>query len=128
MKCDITLEDGVLLIRLSGAIQNDDLLELLRLVQEAESRTPATPPRLTDLSGLTELRLTFAGMNDVVRLRKGVTFPNSFKSAIVAPELAQFGFARMFQTLNDHRQIEIKVFRDLPSARDWLAYPKVVAQ
>jgi len=127
MKCAITLEDGVLLIRLSDVIQNADLLELFHLVKDAESRTPATPHRLTDLTGLTELRLNFAGMNDVVRLRKALTFPNSFKSAIVAPEPAQFGFARMFQTLNDHPQIEIRVFRDLPSAREWLASPKVVA-
>ena len=120
MECAITFDGELLLIRLGGVMQDDDLLELLRLVSEAEARTPLVPHRLTDMSGLTELHLTFVGMNERVRLRRAMAFPNAFKSAIVAPEPAQFGFARMFQTLNDHPQIEIMVFREMAAARAWV--------
>jgi len=124
MKCEITIEGDVLMIRLSGVIRDDDLLEVLSGVKEAESRTPVTPARLTDVSGLTELHLTFVGMNELVRLRRAMKFPNDFKSAIVAPEPGQYGFARMFQTLNDHPQIEIMVFREMAAAREWVGCPK----
>jgi hypothetical protein len=124
MDCEITFEGELLVIRLRGVIQDKDLLELLRLVGEAESRTPVTADRLTDLSELTDLQLSFAGMNETVRLRTAMRFPNSFKSAIVAPRQAQFGFARMFQTLNDHPQIDIMVFREMASAREWLGCPR----
>jgi hypothetical protein len=124
MECAITLEGELLVIRLSGVIRDDDLAELLRQVSEAEARTPVTPNRLTDLTELTELNLTYAGMNDVTRLRTAMRFPNNFKSAIVGPRLTQFGFARMFQTLNDHPQIDIQVFRDMDSAREWLGCAK----
>jgi hypothetical protein len=120
MDCHIEYEGQLLLIRLSGVMHDDDLLELLRFVQAAESRPPQTPHRLTDLSGLTELHLTFNGMSERIPLRRAMKFPNEFKSAIVAPDLVQFGFARMFQTLNDHPQIEIQVFRDLDSGRAWV--------
>ena len=120
MDCAITREGELLVIRLRGVIKDEDLPELLRRVAEAEARTAVTPPRLTDLSELTELHLSFTGMNEQVRERKAMKFPNGFKSAIVAPEPGQFGFARMFQSLNDHPQIEIRVFRELAAARAWL--------
>jgi hypothetical protein len=123
MDCQIVYEGELLVIRLSGVIHDDDLVELLRLVLEAESRPPKVPHRLTDLSELTELHLTFSGMSERIHPRRAMKFPNEFKSAIVAPDLVQFGFARMFQALNDHPQIDIRVFRDLDSARAWVDEP-----
>ncbi len=120
MDCEIEFDRDLMLIRLSGIIKDDDFVELLRLVVEAESRPAKTPHRLTDMSGLTELHLTSKGMSERLYLRRIMKFPNDFKSAIVAPELVQFGFARMFQAINDHPQIEIQVFRDYKSAHAWV--------
>jgi hypothetical protein len=45
------------------------------------------------------------------------------KSAIVAPMPVQVGFARMFQILNDHPQIEVQLFATLAEAEAWLVSP-----
>jgi len=56
-----------------------------------------------------------------------VRLKNYIKSAIVANNPSQFGFARMFQTLNDNPQIEIRIFPAAESAMEWLtATPSTV--
>jgi polysaccharide deacetylase 2 family uncharacterized protein YibQ len=75
---------------------------------------------LTDLRPVTRLEITFDGVLDVANQRMRTKFPNAFKSAIVASDVAHYGFARMFQTLNDHPQISIAIFPDTPKALQWL--------
>ena len=45
---------------------------------------------------------------------------NPIKTAILASNLVQFGFARMFQALNDHPQIVVAIFGDDEDALRWL--------
>ena len=52
--------------------------------------------------------------------RRRRTFPNSFKTTIIAMEPVHFGFARMFQALNDHAQIAVSIFDDDADALAWL--------
>lgn len=46
---------------------------------------------------------------------------NRVKSAIVAQRPVDYGMARMFEMLIQNPQIEVRVFRDGESARQWLA-------
>jgi hypothetical protein len=48
--------------------------------------------------------------------RKAQTLANPVKSAAVAPQPVHVGFARMFQTLNEHPQITIEIFSSLRDA------------
>jgi len=121
MDCQITFEGELMLINLSGSVDNADFEELARRVREVEVTRPRTPHRLTDISLLTEIHLTFQSMSDRIHLRKNIVFPNEFKSAIFAPEPLHFGVARMFQAINNHHQIDIQVFRELDHARNWVA-------
>jgi hypothetical protein len=45
----------------------------------------------------------------------------------VALTQVQYGFARMFQTLNDNPRIEIEIFGDCESAQRWLNAQPLVA-
>jgi hypothetical protein len=121
MDCRITFEGDLMLINLAGPMTNEDFEELARLIREVEVTLPCTPHRLTDISQLQEIHLTFQSMSDRIHLRKNLVFPNEFKSAIVAPEPLHYGVARMFQAVNNHHQIDIRVFRELAAARAWLA-------
>lgn len=69
------------------------------------------------------LEITFNGILPLAELRLRQTFANEFKSAVVASEVTHHGFARMFQTLNDHPQISIGILRDAGSALQWLEGP-----
>ena len=98
-----------------------DLRSLADLVAAIERERAVAPNRLTDLSQITGAQLTYTNVFDFVEHRKRQQLANSVKSAIVAPRPVQLGFARMFQTLNDHPQIEIQIFPTLAEAEAWLA-------
>jgi len=97
-----------------------DLRSLADLVAAIERERAVAPNRLTDLSQITGAQLTYTEVFDFVEHRKRQQLANSVKSAIVAPRPVQLGFARMFQTLNDHPQIEIQIFPTLAAAEAWL--------
>jgi hypothetical protein len=41
-------------------------------------------------------------------------------SAIVVSQPVQLGYARMFQTLNEHPRVTMRIFEDVVAAREWL--------
>jgi hypothetical protein len=104
MPIRIETESPFLRIVAEGQITGADLVDLLGRVEHLGEGTPAnTGSKCSDLSGVA-LDTNFRAM-----LRAGVearvrVFPNSFRSAIVAPTPATMGFARMFQTLNTTRR------------------------
>jgi len=79
--------------------------------------------RISDLRPAVRLDIDFNGVAALAAERVRRSFPNSFKSAIIAPDPARFGFARMFQTLNDNPQITLAIFRDEPEALAWIMAP-----
>lgn len=66
------------------------------------------------------LDLNYAKIAAVASIRRAAPLKNAVKSAIVAPQPIQYGFARMFQTLNDNPRINLQVFSDRASAMEWL--------
>lgn len=116
----ITEEEGVFLVLFSGVVTPRELVDFAGAAWAIEQARTVVFPRITDLSGVTSMELDFKAVWQLAENRKRRTFPNAFKSAIIAPKDHLLGFARMFQTLNDHPQITIRIFRDLPSARGWI--------
>jgi len=116
----IKTEEPILHITLMGTLTNEDLTALARDAMELERSLAVVPHRLTDTRPATRLEITFEGVLDLANKRMQIKFPNSFKSAIVASDVVHYGFARMFQTLNDHPQISIAIFPDTPTALQWL--------
>jgi hypothetical protein len=120
MPFEIAMEDSVLVITLHGTFTGRDLHELFGAVREAEGRLSFSPNRLTDLTDATGPDINHHDIAEMVQLARFVLYQNSHKSAIVAPGLLQYGFARMYQLLTNHPQIEVGVFRDIPTAQVWL--------
>ncbi|MBN2391651.1 MAG: hypothetical protein JXR84_13080 [Anaerolineae bacterium] len=67
-------------------------------------------------------------------IRFGVTKDSSFndrvegaKVAIVADRAVTYGFMRMWQILSEHRPLEIKVFREIAEALDFLGVDESIA-
>jgi hypothetical protein len=104
-----------------GNLTRDDLQAAADQITAIETTLPLTPHRLTDLTQVSETDLTYADMFAFVERRKEQRLANPIKSAIVASRPVQVGFARMFQTLNDHPQIEVQIFDTLEAAETWLA-------
>lgn len=98
-----------------------DFRSLAVEVAALEDALPVAVNRLTDLSQVSGTEMTYADMLDYVGRRKVQRLANSVKAAIVAPRPLQLGFARMFQILLEHPQIEVQVFATLAEAEAWLA-------
>lgn len=123
MAFELRQENGLLRISLSGTLTNDDLARGAQEVAAFEATCDVVPHRLSDVRPVERLEIDFRSILSFAEDRKRRQFPNAFKSAIVTSDIVHYGFARMFQTLNDHSQITIAIFGDDVSALDWLHLP-----
>lgn len=120
MPHEMVLAEGILRIRFSGVLTPEDLAELAPMVIALEREHTVTPHRISDLSEITSISVAYEDMSRFVRVRTLNPPKNPIRSAIVAATAIQLGYARMFQTLNDHPLVKIEIFPDVASAEAWI--------
>ena len=105
--------------RLFGVLDRADLNAMTTEVERLED-AGVLIDRITDLTSLERIDVGFEEVFAVAQRRaeRKVTAP--IKSALVANRPVQFGFARMFQMLNDNPRIQIRIFGNLQEAEQWL--------
>jgi len=121
MAYQIKEEPAFIRITFSGTLKARELQAALKQLEAMEAASVTLPPRLIDLSSVEKSEITAEDVQAVAAKRKSRRFPNAFRSAIVAPEPAQYGYARMFQSLTDHPDIRLRVCDDITQATTWLA-------
>ncbi|MCC5835919.1 MAG: hypothetical protein JJU20_14425 [Opitutales bacterium] len=121
MPCVVLVEESVIHIRLSGFLSLEDLMSVSKQLRALEDASPISIHRLTDMTDVAGSSLSFETMEDFVATRRHVALKNSIRSAIVAPGLLAYGLARMFQSLNNNPQIEVKLFKVLDEALFWIS-------
>jgi hypothetical protein len=115
------LDGDLMRIELSQHVTKADLAALVHATAAIETDLAVTPHRITDLRAWETSENYFEEIFAFANARKARTFRNAFKSAIVADKPAVMGTARMFQTLNDHPQITIRIFPTMAEAQAWIA-------
>jgi hypothetical protein len=120
MPYEMRQENGLLKIAFFGTLTNDDLARGAQEIAAFEATCDVVPHRLSDVRSVERLEIDFRSILSFAEDRKRRRFPNPFKSAVVASDIVHYGFARMFQTLNDHAQITIAIFGDDATALQWL--------
>lgn len=120
MPFEITVATGCILTRLFGAVTPADLSALAEQMAAIETRHPAAN-RLTDLTAVDSFDFDFTAVSALADRRRGLEFPAPLKSAIVAVKPVAIGFTRMFQTLNDNPQVEIRIVSSREEAEAWFA-------
>ena len=121
MAYHIVFDGTLVVITLTGTITREDLEGIGTDLFAIERGGTYTPPRLTDLRGAEDATV---GYPDVARLaERSIARPLSgrVRAALLVEKPAQFGYARMFQTLNRHPLVTLQVFKGEKAARDWLA-------
>ena len=105
--------------RLYGVLDRADLNAVMKEVERLED-AGLLIDRITDLTALDRIDVGFEEVFAIAQRRaeRRVTAP--IKSALVANRPVQFGFARMFQMLNDNPRILIRIFGSLEEAQQWL--------
>ncbi|HEX6372636.1 MAG TPA: hypothetical protein VF006_27195 [Longimicrobium sp.] len=121
MPFSISTGDGVMRIVFSGTLTPEELGRVADAIGDAEDAADVCPHRVTDMTALTRFEVGFDDMFQLARRRRERSPANPIRSAIVASTPVQLGFARMFQTLNDHPQVTLRIFPDVDGALAWLA-------
>ncbi|HKU14748.1 MAG TPA: STAS domain-containing protein [Steroidobacteraceae bacterium] len=124
MPFEIRAEGNYLVTRLSGVL---DLRGLGALVAEMErlEGLPAGPQdRITDLTELERIDVGFEEVFAVANRRAQRAVAKPIRSALIAVQPVHYGFARMFQMLNDNPRIQIRIFASRAEAVEWLAGDK----
>jgi hypothetical protein len=119
MPFEISDEGNFHSARLYGVLDSADLDAVMNEVERLED-AGLLIDRITDLTALDRIDVGFEEVFAIAQRRaeRRVTAP--IKSALVANRPVQFGFARMFQMLNDNPRIQIRIFGSLEEARQWL--------
>jgi hypothetical protein len=119
MPFEIRDEGGFYSARLFGVLDHTDLDAVSAEVDRLED-AGAMKDRLTDLTGLDRIDVGFEEVFALAHRRALRPIRAPVRSALVASRPVQFGFARMFQMLNDNPRIQIRVFGNLQEAEQWL--------
>jgi hypothetical protein len=120
MAFQIIPQPEYLRVIITGRLTRDEVVAVGLAVREIETASERVPDRLTDVSGVEINELTGEDIQNFARRRREARYPNRFRNAILAPQPAQYGYARMFQTLIDHPDIDTQVFSDEVAAIGWL--------
>ena len=121
MAFSVEADSVPVVITLSGTLTGSDLQTLADEVLALEQGGTRTPPRLTDLRAVDHMAV---GYPEVARLADRTrTRPLNapVRSALLVKQPVQLGIARMFQILNEHPQVTVRIFEDETSARVWIA-------
>jgi hypothetical protein len=107
---------GLVVTRLIGPVTEDE-------VEDHNSRLGIDPQfkpyykQLVDLSELTEILYDSEAVRDTAQRH---VFLPGVKRALVAFTEAAYGMSRMFATQSESAGQNIRVFRDIASAEEWL--------
>jgi hypothetical protein len=106
---------------------DDALADKIMSAISSEERVEEAPfHRYTDFSGLTHIRLKVGHVFDVAKARRGVSEP--VKSAFFSDTIVGFGIAKMYEALMEGAMIQVRAFRERPTAAEWLGVPLEILQ
>jgi hypothetical protein len=117
----VSYDTQLVVIVLSGELVPADLDAAADEVLAIEDNGRNTPPRLSDLRDVTDASIGYADMARLAERARTRPLSADVRSAIVVAQPVQLGFARMFQILNEHPRVTIRIFDDDQTARAWLA-------
>jgi hypothetical protein len=105
----------------SGTMTPEDLVECARLTLELEEASSEPVDRIADLSPVENFNVNFLAVSDLARKRRDKRYGRLVKSALVADRPVAVGFARMYQTILNNPDIDVRIFPTMDEARAWLA-------
>jgi hypothetical protein len=115
----------LLRILFHGVMAKADLIAIADDVVALEARETAagrrTPPRIVDLRAVERIDVQYPDMRELAERRRLSPPQTPIRSALVVGTQLQRGYARMFQTLNDHPMVSLEIFESEAAALEWLA-------
>jgi hypothetical protein len=117
----ITTESNFVRVVYVGEFTPTALHALIDVLVALDRPLATVPHRLFDVTQVTDWRITYADMVAVTERRRTHPPASPARSAVVATDPVGIGFGRMFQTLNDHPLIDVRIFSTVAEAEAWLS-------
>ena len=112
----IDRERHFVLTRGVGTLTDEDVLGHQRELR-AEAGFESDMNQLIDLSQTERFELAAGTLRQIVAMNP---FGKGSRRALVSPSDLAFGMSRMFEAFSDGSEQEVRVFRDMAEAREWL--------
>ena len=123
MPFELTTPGAVLFARIFDVFTAPELNHMATEAEIAEASHPVSLDRITDLTAVERFEVGFREIFYFAIRRSAQRFSRVVKSAIVVQEPVQFGIARVYETLNENPQIQIRILRSVTEANEWFADP-----
>ena len=117
----VSYDGSLVLVQFSGTLTREDLERVGDEIIAIERGGAHTPHRLTDFRQITDIAVGYAEMSALAERSRARPLGAHIRSALVVGQPVQMGFARMFQILNEHPRVAVRIFEDETSARAWIA-------
>ena len=119
MPFEIRESSELLYVRFFGVVSNEDLQRQGMEIERLEARIGRPINRFIDMIDVDTIDAGYSEVWRYVSRRLALKYSGPFKCAFIAPRPMLFGYARMFQMLNDNPQLEIRIFDTIEEARRW---------
>jgi hypothetical protein len=121
MALEIVRRPAFYLATFTGTLTPEDLQECARRTAELEDADPEPVDRIADLCPVETFAVNFLAVSDLAKKRRDKRYGRTVKSALVADRPVAVGFARMYQTILNNPDIDVRIFPTLDQAVAWLA-------
>jgi hypothetical protein len=121
MAFEILDEGAFISVRLFGVLTSKDFEAGATRLERIERESSTPKNRVTDLTGIERIDLGFQEVFELAERRTRRPMGGRVKSAVIARSPLHFGFARMFQMLNNNPEIEIRIVDSMEAALDWFS-------
>lgn len=116
---EIDPDRNLIAVEFGGTLAGDEVLALRdRICADPLYRNGMN--QVWDFSGVDDIALAPADVRAMIERQTRGAFEKHVRCALVTPQDAAFGLGRMYEALSDEPDLEIGVFRDRPSALEWV--------
>jgi hypothetical protein len=121
MTYTIDQEAGLVRLRCSGILTNEEMLQCVERMHGDIARRPGMPS-LVDCRDIEEMRVTPAGMQAAAHIEQLLADPGQepWAIAVIAPQDDVFWLGRTYEALRAGSPAKVRVFRNAEDAEDWL--------
>ena len=116
---EIDPDRNLIAVEVSGTLAADEVLALRDRIC-ADPRYRNGMNQVWDFSQVDEVAVAPADLRTMIERQSRGAFEQRVRCALVAPQDSAFGIGRMYEALSDEPDLEIGVFRDRPSALEWV--------
>lgn len=114
---------GVVFTTATGRLTEEELLEDKRRLTSDPNFSPEFV-ELSDIRAVSDLAITPEGIaRMVMQDEDDADKLSAYKLAIVVSKEVAFGLARMYESMTQANVPNVRIFREINEARDWLGLP-----